>query len=265
MAITYHAGRRIQGIDGDLVSGTLELTTDSHRVASSLHNTFSNAGTGGQSNWYAYSGDSSGYRGAQQYTASQFSSIPSGATITGVKYSGGSQRYYGAQSNPKLVGMSTAPMSHTSVSNFISDIQGSSTVYVADSGFADSTYTGNGGTAVPFTDTFNSTGVTYVANAIANGNDVFFGFQSTDVSGNTGYYGFGLTGTSQAKLTIEYTSGSVAGDTKPTNVQVGSRFESTDTRKIYYRDDVDFKELDGADAVNYRKDTWYEQLSGETP
>jgi len=52
---------------------------------------------------------------------------------------------------------------------------------------------------------------------------------------------------------------------KPTNVQVGSRFEETDTRKIYYRDDIDFKELDGADAVNYRKDTWYEQLTGETP
>jgi hypothetical protein len=52
---------------------------------------------------------------------------------------------------------------------------------------------------------------------------------------------------------------------KPTDVQVGSRFEETDTRKIYYRDDISFKELDGADAVNYRKDTWYEQLTGETP
>jgi hypothetical protein len=231
MAITYHAGRRIQGTDGDLVEGTLEITSDSHRVASSLHNTFSSGGSG-QGNWYCYKTDSSGYRGAQQYTASQFSSIPSGATITGVKYSGGSQRYYGAQANPKLVGMSTAPNSHTSVSSFISDVQGSSTVYVADSGFADSTYTGNGGTAVPFTDTFNSTGVAYVANAIADGDDVFFGFQSTDVTGNTGYYGFTLTGTSQAKLTIEYTTGT-AGDTKPTNVQVGSRFEATDTRKMH--------------------------------
>ena len=52
---------------------------------------------------------------------------------------------------------------------------------------------------------------------------------------------------------------------KPSNVQVGSRLEETDTRKIYYRDDISFKELDGADAVNYRKDTWYEQLTGETP
>ena len=51
---------------------------------------------------------------------------------------------------------------------------------------------------------------------------------------------------------------------KPTNAQVGSRLEETDTRKIYYRDDIDFKEL-GTLPVNYRKDTWYEQLTGETP
>jgi hypothetical protein len=51
---------------------------------------------------------------------------------------------------------------------------------------------------------------------------------------------------------------------KPTNVQVGSRFEETDTRKIYYRDDLDFKEL-GVTPTNYRSESWYEQLSGETP
>jgi len=49
------------------------------------------------------------------------------------------------------------------------------------------------------------------------------------------------------------------------NAQVGSRAEITDTRKIYYRDDLDFKELDGAEATNYRSESWYEQLSGETP
>jgi len=52
---------------------------------------------------------------------------------------------------------------------------------------------------------------------------------------------------------------------KPTNVQVGSRLEETDTRKIYYKDDISYKELDGADATNYRSESWYEQLSGETP
>ena len=51
----------------------------------------------------------------------------------------------------------------------------------------------------------------------------------------------------------------------PLNNQVGSRLEQTNTRKIYYRDDLDFKELDGANATNYTSESWYEQLSGETP
>ena len=57
----------------------------------------------------------------------------------------------------------------------------------------------------------------------------------------------------------------LAGDVKPTNVQVGSRFEETDTRKMYHRDDIDFKEENGNEATNYRSASWYEQLSGETP
>ena len=52
---------------------------------------------------------------------------------------------------------------------------------------------------------------------------------------------------------------------KPTDVQVGSRFEETNTRKIYYMDEISWKELDGADATNYSSESWYEQLSGETP
>ncbi len=48
------------------------------------------------------------------------------------------------------------------------------------------------------------------------------------------------------------------------NAQVGSRAEITDTRKIYYRDDISFKEL-GTLPVNYRSESWYEQLTGETP
>ena len=50
----------------------------------------------------------------------------------------------------------------------------------------------------------------------------------------------------------------------PSTSQVGSRFEETDTRKMYHRDDVDFKE-EGTLPVNYRSASWYEQLSGETP
>ena len=49
----------------------------------------------------------------------------------------------------------------------------------------------------------------------------------------------------------------------PTNVQVGSRAEITDTRKIYYRDDVSWKEI--GQALELRKDSWYEHITGETP
>ena len=48
------------------------------------------------------------------------------------------------------------------------------------------------------------------------------------------------------------------------NAQAGSRAEITDTRKMYHRDDIDFKE-EGTLPVNYRSASWYEQLSGETP
>ena len=52
---------------------------------------------------------------------------------------------------------------------------------------------------------------------------------------------------------------------KPTGIQAGSRFEETDTQKIYYKDDVDWKELNSAEATNYRSESWFEQLSGDTP
>ena len=52
---------------------------------------------------------------------------------------------------------------------------------------------------------------------------------------------------------------------RPTNVQLTSRYEETDTSKIYYKDDISWKELDGGEIPNYRSESWYEQLTGETP
>jgi len=101
-----------------------------------------------------------------------------------------------------------------------------------------------------------------------NGND------SISQTGLIHHYNFAQTGTSltdQVGSINGTRSGGETGltrtvqDYKPTNVQVGSRYEETNTRKIYYRDDIDFKELDGAEATNYRSESWYEQLSGETP
>ena len=52
---------------------------------------------------------------------------------------------------------------------------------------------------------------------------------------------------------------------KPSNVQAGIRLEETDTRKIYYKDDIDWKEENDGTIPNFRSASWYEQLSGETP
>jgi len=79
---------------------------------------------------------------------------------------------------------------------------------------------------------------------------------NTDQSGNYD------TGSNVTALGSDVTP--TAGSSFPSNIQVGSRAEITDTRKIYYRDDIDFKEL-GTLPTNYRKDSWYEQLTGETP
>jgi hypothetical protein len=94
------------------------------------------------------------------------------------------------------------------------------------------------------------------------------GIEATALSNTTSmsklntYYNFeqgsNATLTNQAPTTV------IIQDTKPTDVQVGSRYEETNTRKIYYKDDVDWKEL-GVTPTNYRKDSWYEHLTGETP
>ena len=90
------------------------------------------------------------------------------------------------------------------------------------------------------------------------------GGSAGNANGQLGASGGGGSGASNATGQFGLGTTTVT-DLKPANVQVGSRLEETDTRKIYYRDDLDFKELDGADATNYRSESWYEQLSGETP
>ena len=50
-----------------------------------------------------------------------------------------------------------------------------------------------------------------------------------------------------------------------TKFQTGSRFEETGTRNIFHLDSVGWKDVDGIEATNFRSESWYEQLSGETP
>ncbi len=68
-------------------------------------------------------------------------------------------------------------------------------------------------------------------------------------------------------MTITYHAGGriqgLSTDTKPTDVPTTSRFEETDTRKIYYSDGSGWTEL--GQTLLYTKDTWYEHLTGESP
>lgn len=60
-----------------------------------------------------------------------------------------------------------------------------------------------------------------------------------------------------------YETGTPSADFDSTNVQVGSRFEETDTGKIYYKDAIGWKEF--GQTLELRKDSWYEHITGETP
>ena len=79
------------------------------------------------------------------------------------------------------------------------------------------------GTPVAFTDTFNTTGFNYVSNALSSGDDVFFYFQGTPSTSNSGHYGVNQGAT----LVLNYTMPS-----EPQLVD-GTVFEYTDTGKHY--------------------------------
>ena len=62
-------------------------------------------------------------------------------------------------------------------------------------------------------------------------------------------------------ITTEYDEGFV----KPELVQNGSRFEETDTRNMYHKDDVSWKEENDGNIENIRSASLFEQFTGETP
>ena len=64
---------------------------------------------------------------------------------------------------------------------------------------------------------------------------------------------------------IQFTVDMVAFYNIPTKFQAGSTFEQTGTSNIYNLDSVGWKQDDSGEVTNYRSDSMYEQLSGETP
>jgi hypothetical protein len=261
--ISYHAARRIQGLSTD-------ATVTANGTASSgtavVFDASSEVGSGTGIN---YSGNvigiNSGANVAPNYwdvaiTATAKLKIPSSGvsemSVTATMSNGGWSKF----------GLSSTQTDTTTAD------QGGLCSYgmnIADDGRAwywDSTslggYTQFTGGAATYKITVDSSGVVkfYKDSSVIH-------TSSNTASGD--YYIMAVPYQYNGSSTYTYTySGDVITTTtgvKPTNVQVGSRYEETDTKKIYYRDDVDFKELDGNEATNYRSESWYEQLSGETP
>tara|TARA_X000001382_G_scaffold130799_1_gene127007 strand:+ start:173 stop:916 length:744 start_codon:yes stop_codon:yes gene_type:complete len=247
MAITYHAGRRIQGIRGE----EYYEETDANSGAS-----MSDGGI-----YYAYgteirAGNSAIGKQANKWTILlQRNNSPQGAVEAHI--------YTGTEGATSKTHSQTSTNSVTVDNISTSDVNYSFTfatphtitagdvialVWKTDTSSSASNYVNvrlfNALTDMPNTRNY------MVSTANWDGSDDDSHTWSVAPSPYTTY-----TLTSKLELT----------DDKPTNVQVGSRYEETDTRKIYYRDDIDFKELDGATPTNYRKDSWYEQLTGETP
>ena len=233
MAIKYLAGNRIQGTNAERPkdTGSVEITEHTSITASGDHNNFTYS-----TDWYVgYTNNSltDQRRGSITFAAADLANkIPVGSTLISVQYKGWSKRYYNATSNPKIVGLTNSPTHYkdnSTADQMITDIQASSTIYVADSNFDASTYTGNGGDPVEFTDTFNSTGFTYVSDAIDNGDDVFFYFQGTPSTSNAGHYGVNKG----AVLILNYSI--PAGTLDGSLLESGTIYEETDTGKHFIR------------------------------
>ena len=283
MAITYHAGRRIQGLEYVTQTATLTNAEDSGSWtgSGSLSITSgelqvrlggSNAGVA-QRDITSVNSSSWVMRWKWEQTGTQTNASPNDmrcmiGLASNAGSFGGNSPTYGSTSGDHI-GMymdvghihfvafnGTTPSAQSTSSSMINFTGAPFTKYceiIRDGSsftlniFDSSTFTGT-----KLTRSLSYTGMTSLRY----------------IGGQAGWYGGG--GGIQANMSeITFydgiTSAMPTGDVKPANVQVGSRFEETDTRKMYHRDDVDFKEENGNEATNYRSASWYEQLSGETP
>jgi len=136
--------------------------------------------------WWVITGGS----GYTKQMGAQFDlSSMSGLTITGADFDGNT-RSMASGSNCDAVPMNNSPQYYLGTNDPIamkSDIQGQSTKYIDDTNACN----GSNQNHHPFTDTFNSNGVTAIQNAINGNGEFYFGFKYTGTSGgiDRGFYG----------------------------------------------------------------------------
>ena len=236
MAITYHAGRRIQGLSTDNATTTETITATGTYAVDLPVGSYDNDKQG-----FCVANTSSAVYGKTINSVSFW--LKRGSSTTGTAYvrvwSGTGNGNAGTQVHEfgsiALSALTTSYVKHTFST-------GSHTLAVNDT------------VGVEFTGGSSST------SPVLQGatTDVYDGVNTIRNRNTTG-------GTFSPVTSHDVKFEVTVGQSKPTNVQVGSRYGETDTRKIYYRDEISFKELDGAEATNYTSESWFEQLSGETP
>ena len=252
MAITYHAGRRIQGLervgstltdvdspwtfangDGSVSSGAVSFdynqsTTDRgyHDLGANASGTWvfrfrlniTNKGNPSASNYLCKFGLGDNTNATSTSQGGIFFTLNHGSSYTNFNgfssYNQLKQAGNWGSNSPSTYGYSTS-------TNYYVEVARTGTTTATVKVFTNANYTDN----LVFTCTLSS------VNASLN---VRYVKITTDSYGDQGSNRYNGT-MDQMKFYDGVTSVvAIAGDVKPTNVQVGSRLEETDTRKIYY-------------------------------
>ena len=203
MAITYHAGRRIQGLaltESDVT--TTALPREDRQTT------------------YSSDGSTITHYGGEHFTATKWRNLElKSIVVYGGKHSGGSGDFklkvFGSDRTTQIGSTITGTPNVASMPT-----SGSSTV------------------------TFDLTGITspntewYIGvGAISSGGaPAYVWFDDTQAGDGSNYWKQynGYTNYTGMSMSFALTYVSESGDTKPTDIQVGSRFEETDTRKMYH-------------------------------
>ena len=206
MAITYHAGRRIQGIAGVDVADSFTSSTDAHSAALSL-----GGGSGSGNTKVGFEVQTGHFlvnKGLKTLTFALDRYNPvSGNGYVAVYNSSGTQK-----------GDNSSTYNFANLTQYPSPVDYTftwTTPIIID----------NGDRIVLEGGTFNTSNQVDLWSRNVSASEQYV---------NGVYFNSGWTSLSGTDVHFDVTTETNNGDTKPTNVQVGSRYEETDTRKMYH-------------------------------
>ena len=215
MAITYHAGRRTQGIAGIDVAGSFTSSTDAHSAALSL-----GGGSGSGNTKVGFEVQTGHFlvnKGLKTLTFAldRYNAV-SGNGYVAVYNSSGTQK-----------GSNSSTYNLANLTQYPSPVDYTftwTTPIIID----------NGDRIVLEGGTFSTSNQVDLWSRNVNASEQYV---------NGVYFNSGWTSLSGTDVHFDVTTATNNGDTKPTNVQLGSRLEETDTRKMYNYSDVSTSEL----------------------